>query len=226
MLLQLAGLSRQLRRSTNDLSSTSSSTAAALLIPDASSQKLLVLESLRDEAGVENIAAAERALLAVAYGTDAESVIAKASPAAKHQDTNCGVLDCSPYTDDTKVIAMEANYRVIALSLEPTGDVSNYPLLEEDYLAHGAHCTGHTFARFVWRYQQLLQHDLLLLDYHVIVAKGVRSFEERSCGVFWVTISSDVHPPSPKHKPKRSPWSLDGEVEVYAHVDMSQQERL
>ncbi len=89
----------------------------------------MVLESLRSEAGIENIAAAERALLAVAYGIDNESVMAKAALAAKFHDMNCGVLDCSPFTDSTKVVAMEANYRVVALSLEPTGDVHSYPLL-------------------------------------------------------------------------------------------------
>ncbi len=216
---QLAGLSRQLRRATNDLSSTSSSAAAALLVPDASSQKLMVLESLRSEAGIENIAAAERALLAVAYGTDDECVMAKAALAAKYQHMNSGVLNCSPFAEDTKVVAMEASHRVIALSLEATGDVSNYPLLEEDYAAHGAHCTGHEFAKFVWRYQQVLQHDMLLLDYHVTVEKGTQTFEERNCGVFWVTISLDVHPPSPKRKLIRSVWSQDDEVETYAHAD-------
>jgi len=43
----------------------------------------------------------------------------------------------------------------------------------------------------------VLQHDMLLLDYHVTVEKGTQTFEERNCGVFWVTISLDVHPPSP-----------------------------
>ena len=37
----------------------------------------MVLESLRSEAGIHNVAAAERALLAVAYGTDDDSVMAK-----------------------------------------------------------------------------------------------------------------------------------------------------
>ncbi len=121
----------------------------------------MVLECLRSEAGIENIAAAERALLAVAYGTDDECVMAKAALAAKYQHMRSGVLNCSPFADSTKVVAMEASQRVIALSLEATGDVSNYPLLEEDYAAHGAHCTGHEFAKFVWRYQQVLQHDML-----------------------------------------------------------------
>lgn len=188
-------------------------------MPDASSQKLMVLECLRSEAGIENIAAAERALLAVAYGTDDECVMAKAALAAKYQHMNSGVLNCSPFADSTKVVAMEASQRVIALSLEATGDVSNYPLLEEDYAAHGAHCTGHEFAKFVWRYQQVLQHDMLLLDYHVTVEKGTQTFEEHNCGVFWVTISLDVHPPSPKRKHSRSVWSQDEEVEMHAHAD-------
>ena len=200
-MLQIAELSRQLRRNTNDLSSTTSSEAAALLVPDAPSQKLLVLESLRSQAGIRNIAAAERALLEVAFGTDDESVMDRAALAAKFRNMNCGVLTCSPFNEETKVMAMEANYRVIALSLAPTGDVTNYPLLEEDYLAHGAHCTGSDFARFVWKYQQVLQHDLSLLDYTVLVEKGTRTFEERNSGVFWVTIlCPDTLPPSSNHK--------------------------
>lgn len=195
--MQIAELSRQLRRNTNDLSSTTSSAAAALLVPDASSQKLMVLESLRSQAGIQNIAAAERALLDVAFGTNDESVLDRAVLAAKFRNQNCGVLTCSPFNEDTKVMAMEANYRVIALSLAPTGDVTNYPLLEEDYLAHGAHCTGSDFARFVWKYQQVLQHDLSLLDYTVVVEKGTGTFEERNSGVFWVTIlCPDSLPPS------------------------------
>ncbi|MCJ1368768.1 hypothetical protein MMC16_007915 [Acarospora aff. strigata] len=185
---QIQELSRQLRRNTNDLSSTTSSAAAALLVPDASSQKLMVLESLRSHAGIENIAAAERALLEVAFGTDDDSVMDRAALAAKFRNRNCGVLTCSPFNEDTDVMAMEANYRVIALSLAPTGDVTNYPLLEEDYIAHGAHCTGSDFARFVWKYQQVLQHDFALLDYTVMVEKGTQTFEERNSGVFWVTI--------------------------------------
>ena len=187
-ILQIQELSRQLRRNTNDLSSTTSSAAAALLVPDASSQKLMVLESLRSHAGIENIAAAERALLEVAFGTDDDSVMDRAALAAKFRNRNCGVLTCSPFNEDTDVMAMEANYRVIALSLAPTGDVTNYPLLEEDYIAHGAHCTGSDFARFVWKYQQVLQHDFALLDYTVMVEKGTQTFEERNSGVFWVTI--------------------------------------
>ncbi|KAL0019869.1 hypothetical protein WJX79_004739 [Trebouxia sp. C0005] len=216
---QLAGLSQQLRRTTTDLNSTSSSAAAALLVPDASSQKLMVLESLRSEAGIENIAAAERALLAVAYGTDDVCVMAKAALAAKYEHMNSRVLNCFPFAEDTKVVAMEASQRVIALSLEATGDVSNYPLLEEDYAAHGAHCTGHEFAKFVWRYQQVLQHDMLLLDYIVTVEKGMQTFEQRNCGVFWVTISLDVDPPSPKRKHSRPVWSQDDEFEMHAHAD-------
>lgn len=161
----------------------------------------MVLEALRSEAGIENIAAAERALLEVAFGTDDESVMARAALSAKFKNRNRGVLNCSPFNAETQVMAMEANYRVIALSLEPTGDVANYPLLEEDYLAHGAHCTGSAFARFVWRYQQVLQHDLSLLDYTVTVEKGTETFEECNSGVFWVTIlCHDVLPPSPKRK--------------------------
>lgn len=200
-LLQIAELSRQLRRNTNDLSSTTSSEGAALLVPDASSQKLMVLESLRSQAGIRNIAAAERALLEVAFGTDEESVMDRAALANKFRNRNCGVLTCSPFNQETTVMAMEANYRVIALSLAPTGDVTNYPLLEEDYLAHGAHCTGSDFALYVWKYQQVLQHDLSLLDYTVLVEKGTRTFEERNSGVFWVTIlCPDTLPPSSNHK--------------------------
>ena len=199
--LQIAELSRQLRRNTNGLSSTTSSEAAALLIPDASSQKLMVLESLRSQAGTWNIAAAERALLEVAFGTDDKSVMDRAALAAKFRDRDCGVLACSPFNEETNVMAMDANYRVIALSLAPTGDITNYPLLEEDYLAHGAHCTGSDFAQFVWKYQQVLQHDLSLLDYTVIVEKGTSTFEERNSGVFWVTIlCPDSVPPSPNRK--------------------------
>ena len=113
-LLQIAELFRQLRRNTNDLSSTTSSEAAALLVPDASSQKLMVLESLRSQAGIRNIAAAERALLEVAFGTDEESVMDRAALANKFRDRNCGVLPCSPFNEETTVMAMEANYRVIA----------------------------------------------------------------------------------------------------------------
>ena len=161
----------------------------------------MVLDALRSKAGVENTAAAERALLEVAFGTDNESVMARAAMSAKFRDRYCGVLNCSPFNTETQVMAMEASHRVIALSLEPTGDVANYPLLEEDYLAHGAHCTGSAFARFVWRYQQVLQHDLSLLDYTVTVEKGTQTFEERNSGVFWVTIlCHDVLPPSPKRK--------------------------
>lgn len=214
-LSQLAGLSRQLRSNTSDLSSTSSSAAAALLVPDASSQKLIVLESLRSEAGIHNVAAAERALLAVAYGTDDDSVMAKAAFAAKYQDKDCGVLSCSPFTETTKVVAMEATFRVIALSLEPTGDVGNYPFLEEDYMAQGAHCTGSDFAKFIWRYQQLLQHDFVLLDYHVTFEQGCATFEERNSGVFWITITTDVLPPSPKRKHRRSTVSVDDEIDLH-----------
>ena len=199
--LQIAELSRQLRRNTSDLSSTTSSEAAALLVPDASSQKHMVLESLRSQAGTQNIAAAERALLDMAFGTDDESVMDRAALAANFRNSNCGVLTCSPFNEETKVLAMEANYRVIALSLAPTGDITNYPLLEEDYLAHGAHCTGSDFAQFVWKYQQVLQHDLSLLDYTVIIEKGTRTFEESNSGVFWVTIlCPDSLPPSSNHK--------------------------
>ena len=161
----------------------------------------MVLESLRSQAGICNIAAAERALLEVAFGTDDESVMDRAALAAKFRDRNCGILTCSPFNQETEVMAMEANYRVIALSLAPTGDITNYPLLEEDYLAHGAHCTGSDFARFVWKYQQVLQHDLLLLGYTVMVEKGIRTFEERNSGVFLVTIlCPDSLPPSSNHK--------------------------
>ena len=91
--------------------------------------------------------------------------------------------------------------RHVSLSLAPTGDVTNYPLLEEDYIAHGAHCTGSDFALYVWKYQQVLQHDLSLLDYTVLVEKGTRTFEERNSGVFWVTIlCPDTLPPSSNHK--------------------------
>lgn len=196
--MQLVELVRQLRRSTTDLCSTET-LAAALYIPDAPTQKLLVLESMRAEAGPQNIAGASRALLSVAYGTRRDSVLNRAASTAKHQQ---GVLVCSPYTEDTQVVALELNQRVLAFSLEHTADVVDYPKLEEDYEAYGAHCTGGDFAKFMWRYQQLVQHDLYLLGYDVTFAKGTKTTEERRSGVFWVTISytSEVHPPSPSRK--------------------------
>lgn len=197
-MLQLTELVRQLRQSTHDLSSTET-LAAASYIPDAPTQKLLVLESMRAEAGPQNIAGAGRALLAVAYGTRRDSVLNRASSTAKYQQQ---ILDCSPYTADTQVVALELNCRVLAFSLKHTADVMDYPRLEEDYEAYGAHCTGQAFAGFLWRYQQLLQHDLYLLGYDVAFEKGVKTSEEKRSGVFWVTISytSDVHPPSPNCK--------------------------
>lgn len=197
-LLQLVELVRQLRRSTNDLSSTETLTASSY-IPDAPTQKLLVLESMRAEAGPQNIAGASRALLSVAYGRRRDSVLSRAASTAKYQQ---GILLCSPYTDDTKLVALELDRRVLAFSLEHTADVLNYPKLEEDYEAHGAHCTGGEFAKFLWRYQQLLQHDLYLLGYDVCFEKGSKTSEEMRSGVFWVTISytSDIHPPSPNRK--------------------------
>ena len=181
----------------------------------------MVLEALRSEAGIENIAAAERAMLAVAYGTDEETVMARAALAAKHRSHWAGLLNCSPFNAETQVVAMETNYRIIALSLGPTGSIADYPLLEEDYLAHGAHCTGNAFAGFVWRYQQVIQHDLLLLGYVVLVEKGTETFEERNSGVFWVTLSSDVHPPSPKrrHRLRRSSLSSNGHADELQHAD-------
>lgn len=183
---------QQLRKSNLDLGSLYLPSEDHF-IPDAPTQKCVVLESICSEAGPENILGAGRAMLSMAYGKGRDSVLHRAASMVKQQ---AGILACSPFTADTQVVALEINHRVLSFSLKHTGDVANYPKLEEDYVACGAHCSGREFAAFLWRYQQVIQHDLLLLGYAVSFEKGTASSEEVQSGVFCVHISY-IHPPSP-----------------------------